>query len=420
MLGRPRDGCLNGTSWYGLEPAMTTTPQDSVDDGYSVYDKAITPLMHVQTDWPANLYDLGLGLYLLRPSDAAIQQIQDLSDCLDARLSIFLKPALAECCEWVLITNWFRSATHITLNYGDDDWDVMDNAFGDFSQAIRNAYRESFLTALNLVGPHEAVCPLVVRGKLDVADQSVDLSDWVIDTGLTIYCEDQYGSAHYHESDIALLERIWHRVGEMRCLEEAATSVSKEAFFRRLDRQAGMSAEVKQVLLRDKDREKAEAALKRSIHHQFRNFWYERTFNRTRLGRAIMLYESALTLPEMHGFLSMCIVLETLYGFGDANLKENISRRLSNVLADDDAKRADLEGRCGAVFSARNDLVHGVMWMDKIGECVVRDGHLLAGQSLRQILLDNELFTRFSAVETEDRRHRRYAESLRSFLDHDL
>ncbi len=59
----------------------------------------------------------------------------------------------------------------------------------------------------------------------------------------------------------------------------------------------------------------------------------EETFSdRTRIGRALNLFCEGLRLPRFHSFLSMCLVLETLFTIGEGEISHKFAVRLSKII----------------------------------------------------------------------------------------
>jgi hypothetical protein len=149
-------------------------------------------------------------------------------------------------------------------------------------------------------------------------------------------------------------------------------------------------------------------------------------FARTRLARGLGLFEVGSRSALMPAFVMMCVVLESLYGFEDetyeplapgdemkkgkpekACMADGLARRVASLLTRKGAAASPTDFRdcyrsVRNVYSARNRIVHGRLLADLIEEDVKRAAFSLARQSLREMLCDEDIFKRFTDMETED------------------
>ncbi len=148
--------------------------------------------------------------------------------------------------------------------------------------------------------------------------------------------------------------------------------------------------------------------------------------NETRLGRAITIFTEGLVLPsELHVFLSMFLVLETLFNTESGDTAHKVGIRLSRVVwgyrpADlltphlpygwDSKSR--LYEACKRLYRIRSNVIHGNRsFTREVTDTDKQQAHFLARRSLQTALLNPQLFNLYSAKETE-----RKADNLRQFF----
>ena len=114
---------------------------------------------------------------------------------------------------------------------------------------------------------------------------------------------------------------------------------------------------------------------------------------RTRLGRAMKLYDEGLHLPELHAFLSMCLVLETLFTVDHGELMHKMATRLAKIVAvaDSPKSRLDLYNRCKDLYEKRGLVVHGSTLIDQVDEKLRKDAFELCRLAIRRVLCDPRL-----------------------------
>lgn len=135
----------------------------------------------------------------------------------------------------------------------------------------------------------------------------------------------------------------------------------------------------------------------------------ERAFlTRTRIGRALELFDTGLPLSPLHAFLSMCLVLETLFTLGHAEVTHKLAVRLARIVADEgNAKeKKDYYKRTKKLCNERGQVVHGSKSIDEVPEEIRKDAFALARLSLQTILCRGVLLDIYAHPSTADKKEK--------------
>jgi hypothetical protein len=127
--------------------------------------------------------------------------------------------------------------------------------------------------------------------------------------------------------------------------------------------------------------------------------------NRTRIGRALNLFFEGFRLPLQHSFLSMCLVLETIFTVEEAEITYQFATRLANITGKKKTleQRKDIFERARKVYKERSNIVHGKKSVKTVEPDVLKDAFCFTRHSLQHILLDSELLELYSDPITIDK-----------------
>ena len=141
---------------------------------------------------------------------------------------------------------------------------------------------------------------------------------------------------------------------------------------------------------------------KSSLERAFLQRQDEMFSNRTRIGRALNLFSKGLHLPIQHSFLSMCLVLETIFTVEDAEITYQFSTRLANLTGKTFDERKDIFERARNVYKERSNIVHGRKSIETVEASTLKDAFFFARQSLQHILRNDRLLELYSDPKTSD------------------
>ena len=124
----------------------------------------------------------------------------------------------------------------------------------------------------------------------------------------------------------------------------------------------------------------------------------------SRLGRALRLFEEGLRVPPLHAFLSMCLVLETIYTdrARGGEMTHKLATRLARTLGKHSPfpKREEFYKLAKNVYRERSEIVHGTRLIHE-DKPDFRDAFTLARESLQTILRDQDLLRVFGVEGNE-------------------
>ncbi len=209
------------------------------------------------------------------------------------------------------------------------------------------------------------------------------------------------------DEHVEALYTVWRGVVRLRGLNDLPGAFSEQSF-RRLDHRI------------PKGRPEGKYMSPKEYRGLFQHTWrkhLERKQNRSRLGRALQLFEVVMMMPgprlwqqpglELAEFLQMFLVLETMFGYGAGKIGEQLAVATSKLLAgrygDNRGIRdgnlgdeSQIYDRVRELYTLRNDIVHGNRQegFDCLPEEDRTDPKQLASRSLACVLgnLDSDWF----------------------------
>ena len=336
---------------------------------------AVRPLAGFIADLDRDRYDFENGMAVVRPPLNVLDRMKEWMILPDGYWTI------NKCTEWLLVTKLSEEGVVPALR-----------------KVLEPDLVELFLLALNLVKPTEAVAPCKFK-----AYGSQEAPDWntIRDWDDYVECDYTLVEAHwpgiFEGKDLARVKDLWPRVTRAmgRPLLEFFTEL--EDIQEELPNGSVVTHYPRTLLDRLRD------------IRQFSPLW------RTRLARALGLFGIGRSLPLLPAFLMMCVVLETLFSLEESkeyqkthSLTRELAERAAAVLTKPGPYQVSLSaGECeklmSGVYSTRRSVVHGFQLIDQMDEKVQQDAFWLARMSLQNALVDDDLFERLTAVETDDR-----------------
>jgi hypothetical protein len=389
------------------------------------------PLIYLEADWGQDLIDcFNFGVRLVKADkqalDAMREQVREQCPKFPGEY-VFENDV-----QWLLVVPAPQMADHVPAA----------EVGMSFRERVEQVVVDSFLLCLRLTRQTAAICPVSFRGRLQN-------SSLTIDTSREDYSEPDYSRPsveyceRFRDEDLTKLAALWQAVVELRQLPQWVDRVFDEPFFANLDRKAGESApevlgrhlpvEVDRSIL-DEYLGKNPDAARPFYREAFRKAFAEAEENalsvRTRLGRAMKLYDEGLHLPPLHAFLSMCLVLETLFTVDHGELTHKITTRFAKMVsgtttgASPEEKRRDLFKRAKLLYGQRGEVVHGSKLIDRVPQNVRKDAFELCRLALRHILYSDSLHAAYADPSTADKSHKKKGEDIRGlrglFRDLDL
>ena len=381
----------------------------------------IWPILYFEADWPAESYKFDFDIHLIKANDDI--------------LAILKKPESFDHGEAIHnfsgYTEWF-----LALPSPKPTEHVSSNKIGiSFEDQLQQAIVDSFLLCLKLIRQTAAICPLEVR-NVEFEGSSIDpdsfenaLDDYF---GTNTDKPPVFKPESFHLGDLQLLTDLWSAIIKLRNLDRWSTWIYDEVFWADCDKQAGQGAVKKivdAIMSSPAYLELSEEELKQHRKHwtasinealdkgdQFLHDLYkdslEKVFlqkqeeafsNRTRIGRALNLFFEGLRLPLQHSFLSMCLVLETIFTVEKTEITYQFATRLANLTGKTFEQRKDIFERARKVYRERSNIVHGRKSIETLHSNILKDGFFFARQSLQRILLDSNLLELYSDPITSDK-----------------
>jgi len=385
------------------------------------YLSTIWPILYFGADWPSKRYNFDLGVQLIKADETLLEEITGLdSDYFMNNIDAAFNTRNNT--QWFLAMHRPEITEHISVN-------EIGMSFVDSLQA---AIIESFLMTLQLVRSTPAICPF--EFPAEIREDSID----DVDTNTIIWGlpssdkPDVYLPETFEVGDLQLLTDLWSSLIKLRKLDHWPNLISKEEFFAALDKKAGEGAVKKFVDRimshpaysefseeeRKQHKEKWTASTKEAINkgeellkefykNSFRKVFWEKQeevfSNRTRIGRALNLFFEGLHLPLQHSFLSMCLVLETIFTVEETEITYQFATRLANITGKTFEQRKDIFERARKVYRERSNIVHGRKSIETVDPAMLKDAFFFARQSLQHILLDSTLLALYSDPITSDK-----------------
>lgn len=393
---------------------------------------SIWPLLGFRADWPKHEVRLSDG-FLLVKADKASKTVID-KTC-NERIPVADVTADFWQYDWLLAVSPPGATQEIPVK----DLGI------DIAHAAAYEYVQSFFTSLRITGISRVSLPpfeYSTCGDPTGPDLStmecIDFDEYYTDIPRFA----RYSEEKLTEKQVCLLLDVWTGVSRLRKLDDWREFVFSEQFAaHELDKKASeralKSASKPKELLKEMSGEyfteeewekiweemptilaelgengqslhlDHNSPLVQKKYKKFVRLCFEKhkemTENRTRLGRAITIFDDGcrLHLSSMHTFLSMCIVMETLYSTEGGEIAHKIRTRACKLLQMDHGfdERKRLYDRVNNVYKARSHIVHGVKMFDKINAKTIRDGTALARLSIQELLCNDELFDVFTKDE---------------------
>lgn len=388
------------------------------------YSSTIWPILYFEADWPANSYSFDLGVHLMKADKTTLEEITEYTSDNNCWLSnIQGADSTRYNTQWFLSVHRPQVTEHISVN----------EIGMSFVDALQEAIKDSFLMALQLVRSTAAICPF--QFPAEICEDSISSDD--VDTSSDFYGINSdkppvYSPETFKIGDLQLLTDLWSVLVKLRKLDYWPSLISKEEFFADLDKKAGEVAVkefVDMIMLlpaysdfpeeeRKQHKEKLTASTKEAVNKgdKFFNEFYKDSFkkafsekqeevfsNRTRIGRALNLFFEGLRLPLQHSFLSMCLVLETIFTVEEAEITYQFATRLANIIGRTFDQRKDIFERARKVYKERSNIVHGRKSIETVEPNILKDAFFFARQSLQHILLDDTRMKLYSDPITSDK-----------------
>lgn len=374
----------------------------------------IWPILYFEADWPAESYQFDFDIHLIKANEDI--------------LAILKKPESFDHGEAILnfsgYTEWF-----LALPSPKPIEDVPSNKF---ENRLQEEVVDSFLLCLKLIRQTNAICPLKIDyvefdgEKIDPDIFENALGDYF---GINTDSPDVFMPETFKLGDLQLLSDLWSAIIKLRNLDRLSTWIYDEVFWHACHGKAGEDA-VKKIVdtiissptylplsnnelkqLRKDLTASFKAELVKGSLDKFYMDSIEKVFvqkqedafsNRTRIGRALNLFFEGLHLPRQHSFLSMCLVLETIFTVEEAEITYQFATRLANITGKTFEQRKDIFERARTVYKERSNLVHGRKSIETIKQDALKDSFYFARQSLQHILRDEKLMKLYSDPITSD------------------
>lgn len=381
----------------------------------------IWPILYLEADWPAKSYSFDFDVRLIKASEDIIA-ILEKPESYDHGEAIY---DLAGSTQWFLSLPIPKATEH-----------VPPNKIGiSFEDQLQEAIVESFLMCLQLIRQTPALCPLKVK-KVNLEGESIDpdsfenaLDDYF---GISMDSPPVFMPESFKIGDLQLLTDLWSAITKLQRLDDWSNLVYREDFFAVCDKEAGQGA-VKEIVdaimsspgysglskeerkqnrrhwtrlfkeALDKGDQFVHELYKDALQKVFLQKQEEVFSNRTRIGRALNLFSKGLHLPIQHSFLSMCLVLETIFTVEDAEITYQFSTRLANMTGKTFDERKDIFERARNVYKERSNIVHGRKSIESVETTTLKDAFFFARQSLQHILRNDKLLELYSDPITIDK-----------------
>ena len=390
------------------------------------YLSTIWPILYFKADWPAESYKLDFDVRLVKASEEILAIVGNVES-----------PA------------WGNNNKAMSDFYGNTEWflslpspkpteHLSSNKIGiSFEDQLQQAIVDSFLMCLRLIRQTAAICPLKIN-NVELSGESIEpdpFRDALDDEdyfGINTDSPPVFMTESFQLGDLQLLTDLWLAIIKLRNLDHWSIMVYKEEFFAACDKEAGQGAVKKIVdaimtspayleLSKEECKQHRKhwtASFKEALGKgdQFLHDLYkdslEKVFlqkqeeafsNRTRIGRSLNLLFEGLHLPLQHSFLSMCLVLETIFTVEETEITYQFATRLANITGKTFEQRKDIFERARKVYKERSNIVHGRKSIETVDTNILKDGFFFARRSLQHILLDSNLLGLYSDPITSDK-----------------
>lgn len=386
----------------------------------------IWPILYFKADWPAESYKFDFDVCLIKATEEILEEVGDVTTGAWAINNSAM-------CNFYGNTEWF-----LALPSPKPTEHVSPGKIGmSFEDRLQQAIVDSFLLCLKLIHQTAATCPLEIR-NVELEGESIDPDSLhnELDTdhffGINTDKPPVFMPESFHLGDLQLLTDIWSVIIKLRDLDRWSTWIYDEVFWADCDRKSGEDA-VKKIVdtlmsspayLEFSKEEKRlhkkqwTASFKELLGKgdNFMNELYkenlEKVFlqkqddafsNRTRIGRALNLFYEGLHLPIQHSFLSMCLVLETIFTVEGAEITYQFSTRLANMTGKTLEDKKDIFERARSVYKARSNIVHGRKSIETVDTNILKDAFSFVRKSVQHIMFDDTLMKLYSDPITSDK-----------------
>lgn len=379
----------------------------------------IWPVLYFKADWPSKSYNFDLGIQLIKVAKNTLEEITSIdNDCWPSNINGSVD--MRNNTDWFLAMHCPEITEHVSVN----------KIGMSFVDSLQKAIVESFLMCLQLVRSTGAICPFEFPAEIR-DDSIVDVNTTDDFYGINSDKPPIYRAETFEIGDLQLLTDLWSALIKLRKLDLLVELFNKEEFFAECDKAAGEDATKRMVDFimshpyyldfSEKERKQHKEEWASSIEdsedkgegwqeyykESFQKIFLEKQeevfSNRTRIGRALNLFFEGLRLPLQHSFLSMCLVLETIFTVEETEITYQFATRLANITGKTFEQRKDIFERARKVYRERSNIVHGRKSIETVEPDALKDGFHFARHSLQRILLDSKLLALYSDPITIDK-----------------
>jgi len=377
-------------------------------DAWKIY-----PILHFDAPWEQHtMGHLALDVRLIRADEACLEQLEKHRDL--TTIFPFVFDPQVSVVHWLLGLRVPQAVDHVPST---------DVGFS-FAKKVEDAIATSFVACLKILRSTPAVCPLSYFGE--VGDSTVKIlgcPPWDIATpDIPPRCD---WPEEFTGEDLLRLPDVWSGMVNLRKLDKWMNAPFQELFFQRLSQAAKEKAkkEMRSRFRRTPSEipeDTTEAIIEHFCQETGWNSPYgealsslfeeeeQRAFNiGTRIGRAVGIFEGGVHLPQLHAFLSVCLVLETLLTTDSQEVTHKLATRLAKIVGDEmgPAEKADLFKRAKKVYRERSHVVHGEKSIEQADESVRKEAFNLTRRLLQKILCNKRylgLFTVATKAELDE------------------
>jgi hypothetical protein len=393
------------------------------------YLSTIWPILYFEADWPQQMHNFAFGIQLIKADKSFLENIWGI-------YSDVYSTNNRGCDDIRNYTDWF-----LAMHRPEVAEHVPVNEIGmSFLDRFESAIVDSFLMCLRIVRSTASICPFKFRAEIH--EDSIEINTNVDLYGINSDMPPVYSPETFEVGDLKLITDLWSAIIELRKLDYWKEEIGKEEFFSKIDKIAtegfikewvdlGKSRPRFSELSKEKQKQSIErinifAKLLIKDGHEWFNESYKDYFrkgfverqeevfsNRTRIGRALNIFSEGLGLPTLHSFLSMCLVLETLFTIGEAEILHKLATRAAKIIEKEISldrrkeigldQRKDIYKCVKKVYDERSKIVHGEKLIDVVNPEILKNAFTLARLSIQSILLKDELLRLYSHPGTTDK-----------------
>jgi hypothetical protein len=155
-------------------------PSEAEEHGKAPRVYAVTPLVLFAADWAALRYRFEPGVQVVRSDDvtnaklvASYETGAEFEDQYATMMRVLRAEEVLKSTEWLFVTDAFGEAAHVPRERKEEDYLIEDVDFGDYSGALRNAFLDSFTTALKMVRSSGVVTPFLFQASAEFSDDRI-------------------------------------------------------------------------------------------------------------------------------------------------------------------------------------------------------------------------------------------------------